>query len=371
MLSFVTNKILSEIQYFLNTLYICKITKIGKPTMTPGSQYYLNSYLNQGFCQVANWYGGGTNLYGGYSTGYSEGQMWAGVTTSIFGALTYGMISNATAHKSNGSKESKLTVEEQIDKINEKIEKEEARSAEDEVSSSYQTNIDKANTKASELTESISTLTDEISTLNDEISTLQTTVEGLQDGQEKTNKTAELNRKKQTLANKKKEQERQQTELNKLNGEASVKGSIKYLEAEKQKAIQEIQDNINSTIATLKDQKAELERQQEYAQLDDADGNWIQRRTKGNEGKMMQAVRDFRKAKEAYDACPDGIAGDKKKELLKADMQTAATTFNKIYNDDNFDKKNLNNTLVSAHKTINDWLDKNPPKKTAKKQSES
>ena len=335
---------------------------------TPYGQFYLNQYLNQGnpFNMMGmSGMGYGINCGYGYSSNYSSGMMIGNLlagTASMFANI---FMTRAFASSGDygyyeggggGSRTSVTSgiqddIDDQLDILNK-----EGGSFDEKTYTSA--TVEEKYTKAvSDADKDITKYTTDIDNATTELSTNRTALFNKKAEFAKFTDADKTNPKYHELEDEiRRLDEAIQTLDSNIREWKEAKRKAELAKEKAEQAVSTRTNEINNAITKLKGLYADLKEEQSNpvtldAELNYSDGNWIQRQGKGENAKARQAIRDFRKAKQDYDAMPDGPMKDAELVNLKD------IAYKALHTTETCKIKDLDGSVKSGLAFIRNWYD--------------
>lgn len=235
-----------------------------------------------------------TNCLGDFDYDAAAGY---GVANAIWGVA--GMAINQSVSNKRAEKAEHENNKAEIENIDKQISDLRSTKAKEEIDSSYDKNIETARNNLSNAKQALKNAEDLIAAYNNDLKK-----EGLTEA-EKTKINQEIEKQQEIIDEK-------QNELKILDGDADTEGSVAYYEAEKTKAIETKQAEIDRQIKDLEAKKAKLQEAVENVDLDKADGTKL---TRTSDEKYAEKLVDGKV--------------DKSKSYTEKDIRTAIMHFSK------------------------------------------
>ena len=185
----------------------------------------------------------------GINSGYSNAYTGMQVANIFAGVL--GQVTNAYQAEKADEKQADLDMDTELRNIDKEIKEVEDSKPEDKISKSYEDNIKKAEGEKEATITSLAKATENYNKLNDAYE------------KDKSNATLKSN-----VDEAKKIMDKLNEKLGTLNGEAEMKGSVKYYEAKKEAELKRLQEEKEHRLTELKEKKAKLENQINNRDLD-------------------------------------------------------------------------------------------------------
>ena len=209
-----------------------------------------------------------TNCFGDFNYDAAAGYGVANALMGVAGSAISQAVGNKRAEKSEHQNN-----QTEIENIEKQIADLKSTNPEDEIDASYDKNISTAKTNLDSANKALTSAREQKSTLEQQLASATTDEE-----------KAKINKQIEALNIDEKEKE-----FDKLNGDEKTEGSVKYYEAEKQKAIEAKKQEINKQIEELKNKKAKLQEAVDDVNLDKADGK---KSTRTSDEDLAQKLKD-------------------------------------------------------------------------------
>ena len=210
-----------------------------------------------------------TNCFGDFNYDAAAGYGVANALMGVAGSAISQAVGNKRAEKSEHQNN-----QTEIENIDSQIAELESKNPEKEIDASFDTNIKTATTNRQNAYDAY-----------DNAQKLQTAYE--KDLTKKDLSESDKEKIRQEIRNLKVGEKK--AEYDKLNGDENTEGSVKYYEAEKQKAIEAKKQEINKQIEELKNKKAKLQEAVDDVNLDKADGK---KSTRTSDEDLAQKLKD-------------------------------------------------------------------------------
>ncbi|MBR6126664.1 hypothetical protein IKQ21_03175 [bacterium] len=325
---------------------------------TPYGRQYLNMYLNQAnpFAMT------GMSGFGisGYSSNYCLGATVAQYGMGIASIFTQALICRMSESRNAGGNyggggggsyksDIETKVEKQLDLLGEEYDVNNYTTA--KVEQKYDDAVNLANENINTLKGKITTDKTSLASLSNDIDAKKADLAKIQDKEstEYYQLEREIKNLEENYTKLKASIEANEAKLADGGELANAKKSAVEAQSNRRQQIENAKAELGKLIPKLKEEKANPVTMD--AELNYSDGNWLQRIGGGKNAQARQAIRDFRKAKQDYDAMPDGPMKDEELKNLKEIANKALTTT------DTCDIKNLDGSVKSGLAFIRNWYD--------------